>query len=542
MTLAINTGHEAHGRHKDRGAWAVALPCWLVALLALTLVFADTVAGMTATWIGSATYGHGFLIPIISAYLVWRDRDRLASLEPKPALIAILPLAGLSLIWFVANLVDIALIEQFAFAGMLQMATLAILGWRVCRAIVFPIGFLVFMVPFGEFLVFPLQVLTTDFLVYWLRLIEIPVFRDGIFIHLPTGSFEVAEACAGLRFLIATIVLGVLFAYLFFRDWPRRLVFVGLSLAVPIIANGFRALMIVLIAYWTDHEVAVGVDHLVFGWLFLMIVLVLLFGLGMVMRPRLPDEPKSAIASPQGPNAASHRHATLQTPRSVLIGAAVAAVMVPMLGPAYAAWRALDTDGTDHLALSLPPAIDGWTMGEPTDDWQASYHTAHAQSVVRYLHPTQGAVDVYVAYYAHQRDGRELVNSMNRLVPVPADDPGSRAIPWHRVETTTLTHDIGGEVGDHIPRTLQVVEIRRTSGDRRLVLPFYWVGHTLTQSGIEGKLQQLQAIVSGYGDEAAAIVLSVPIVDEKEPDASALIRFLDTLPALTEHLSTLSTS
>ncbi|NBC32096.1 MAG: exosortase A [Alphaproteobacteria bacterium] len=535
MTTAVNHDRAPALRQAGAAGWQTVLPVWLGALLAVTVVFADTAAGLVSIWINSATFGHGFLIPVISAALIWRDRARLSHLQPRPAPIALGALAGLSVLWFMARLVDVALVEQLAFVGILQAVTLAILGWRVCRAMLFPLAFLVFMVPFGEFLVPPLQVMTTDFIVWWLRLLDIPVFREGIFLHLPGGSFEVAEACAGLRFMIATIVLGVLFAYMFFRDWGRRLLFVGLSLLVPIIANGFRALMIVLIAYWTDHTVAVGVDHILFGWVFLSIVLVLLLGLGLMLRPRLPADPdpdpgsedETADAPPRSNGGGRPAPA-----RAALFGATMAAVLVSAIGPAFAAWRSYDAPAGPEAALRLPDRLAGWQrIPGPPDDWQPHFHGAHAADLARYTGEGGGPVDIFVAWYAHQRQGAELVNHHNRLVPVPAEGAGGDG-PWSRIEARRL--DLGTSSSGL--RTVEAVEVRRWSGERRLVVPLYWVDGDLTQSGVTAKLLQLRAVLSGGHDAAAGVVLSIPLADNEPVDAAALGRVSEALPGLIDGL------
>lgn len=533
MSLAINQGRMSEDIGSERNAWTIALACWLGALLMVTALFYETALSMVQIWINSATFGHGFLIPIISAALIWRDRDTLAALQPKPALIALIPLAALSIGWFVARLVDISLVEQLAYVGILQCVTLAILGWRVVRAMLFPLGFLIFMVPFGEFLVPPLQVYTTDFIVWWLRLLDIPVFREGIFLHLPGGSFEVAEACAGLRFLIATIVLGVLFAYMFFQDWRRRLLFVGLSLLVPIIANGFRALMIVLIAYWTDHEVAVGVDHLVFGWVFLTMVLVLLLGFGLLLRPRLAQDS-------QGPSEASGgddvppppRNGRTAPSRLLVIGVTLAAILVPATGPAFAAWRSQDAPDTSGLALNLPAGFADWRrVADPADDWRPTFSAAHATAMARYREEGEETepVDIFVAWYAHQRQDAELVNSQNRLVPVAPDDPGADSA-WSQVRTVR----IGG--AEAAGPALQASEIRRRGGARRLVVPLYWVDGELTQSGVVAKLLQLRSVLTVRSEAAAGIVLSVPLRENGPRDHRALLAAIEDLPALTEGL------
>src|SRR3546814_20816354 len=92
--------------------------------------------------------------------------------------------------------------------------------------------------------------------VHLLRLTGMPVFLDGYLIQIPTGSFLVAEACSGVRYLLVSVALGVLTAYLFFRSWPRRLLFVALSVAVPIVATGIRAYGIIMLAPLGGYELA----------------------------------------------------------------------------------------------------------------------------------------------------------------------------------------------------------------------------------------------------------------------------------------------
>ncbi len=143
---------------------------------------------------------------------------------------------------------------------------LSVVGWRIFRAMLFPMLYLFFMVPTGEFLVPRLQDFTASFVVLGLQLVNIPVFLDGVFIRIPNGLFEVAEACAGLRFLIANVAFGFLFANLMYRGWRKRIIFVALSFIVPIFANGLRAFGIVMIAHLSDNKLAAGVDHIVYGW------------------------------------------------------------------------------------------------------------------------------------------------------------------------------------------------------------------------------------------------------------------------------------
>src|SRR4029079_4205078 len=129
---------------------------------------------------------------------------------------------------------------------------------------------------------------TADFTVTALRLSGIPVFRVGTFFTIPSGQWSVVEGCSGLRYLIASITVGALFAYLSYQKPWKRILFVVLSVIVPIIANGMRAYMIVMIAHLSDMKLALGIDHLIYGWLFFGIVMLLLFWSGSFGRPPEP--------------------------------------------------------------------------------------------------------------------------------------------------------------------------------------------------------------------------------------------------------------
>src|SRR5205807_5019380 len=162
-----------------------------------------------------------------------------------------------------------------------------------------PLLFLFFLVPFGAFLVPTLQSITVAFAVGGLKLVGIPVFADGILIDIPEGHFEVAEACAGLRFLIASIVFGCFFATIMYHSRVRRSAFVGLSILLPIVANGLRALGLILVAHVEGSGTAIEADHILYGWIFFTLVTLLLIGIGMTFA----ESPQHIAASSAQPPA-----------------------------------------------------------------------------------------------------------------------------------------------------------------------------------------------------------------------------------------------
>ena len=101
----------------------------------------------------------------------------------------------------------------------------------------------------------------------------IPVYRDGLQLVIPSGTWSIIEGCSGIRYLIASLMVGALFAHLNYRSTSRRLMFMLVALVVPIVANWFRAYMIVMIGHLSNNRLAVGVDHLIYGWVFFGVVI-----------------------------------------------------------------------------------------------------------------------------------------------------------------------------------------------------------------------------------------------------------------------------
>jgi len=203
---------------------------WIAALCAVfALVFQYEIRGAVRVWNDSAAYNHCYLVLPLAGALLWMRRDVLATLRPEPSWWPLLLLPAASALWFASALLDIAEGAQLSTVLLFEILLLAVLGWRVFRALMAPLLFLFFLVPFGEFLVPTLQNFTAAFSVHGLKLLGIPVFADGYMIQIPAGKFEVAEACAGLRFLIASIVFGCFFATIVYRSMWRRAIFIALS-------------------------------------------------------------------------------------------------------------------------------------------------------------------------------------------------------------------------------------------------------------------------------------------------------------------------
>src|SRR5262249_25487067 len=160
-------------------------------------------------------------------YLIWRRRHRLARLQPAPAFPALVLLPAFGAVWWLAHALQIAEAEQFALAFAIESVLLAILGWPVVRALLFPFTYGLLMIRPGEFLLGPLKRLATDVPSYLLQLTGIPVFVEGTVIETPVRTLIIAEGCAGLNFLLASLAISLLFADFLYQRWMKRVICVA---------------------------------------------------------------------------------------------------------------------------------------------------------------------------------------------------------------------------------------------------------------------------------------------------------------------------
>ncbi len=280
-------------------------------------------------WNESTAFGHCYLVLPIAGWLAWERRGAWAVLTPRPlpwlAALA-LPLAG---VWFAAERLGIMEGRQLAALGVVWLLAFAVLGLPIGRALAVPLGYLVFLVPFGAFAVPALQDFTARFVDVGLDVLDIPHMVTATLIEIPEGNFRVAEACAGLRFLTAAIAFGALYACVMYRDPWRRVAFIAVCVVVPVLANGARALGIAVLGHIRGSAAAGAVDHVLYGWLFFGLVIVLLLLLGLPFR-----QDSSAVAPPFQPTAplapaTRSRRAAVATVALLLLAAA---------GPAAAGW------------------------------------------------------------------------------------------------------------------------------------------------------------------------------------------------------------
>ena len=410
----------------------------LVFLVVWLLCFAETLWSMVTIWLRSDTYAHGILIFPISLYLIWRKRHHIAASSLTPGFMALPVLFGLVIVWYFANAVAVNVVSQLAVVLMLPVLVWLCCGWQLLKLLRFPLLYLLFAVPMGDNLVPWLQDITADITVAALQLTQIPVYRDGLYLSTPTGLFLVAEACSGIRYLIASVALGTLYAYLTYTSRIKQFLFCIAAVIIPVIANGVRAYGIVLIASLTDMKHAVGVDHLIYGWLFFGIVIFIMFFLGGFFADKQQPQPVKGSAS------------ITRAPLPLLFSGVLVMLMPLLVNLVIPPLAQQPFFSTKYLEQSLIPVNGSIVLPQFSD--------SSAQLAGTWQHDNH-KIWFYAAFYQHT-DDKKLVSWHNQ--------PFQQA-SWTPANSQRRQLQLGKQ-----NLTIQEIDLRASNGQKRLL--WYWYG------------------------------------------------------------------
>jgi exosortase A len=505
----------------------------------VALVYADTFVSLAAGW-SYQDYSHGMLVFPISAYLVWRLQSSLGSLDLRPWPWGIAVMFALVMIWLLSNIVGVQAAEHLAAVLLIPAAIATCLGLPIVRCALFPLLFLVAAVPMWDALIPPLMAITADVSAWLLRVFGVPVYREGQFLSLPGGDFEVADVCSGLRSLVSGVTIALLFSYLTFRSSSKRALFVAFAAVSLIAVNGLRAFIVMYVASATDLRWLAGTDHIYFGWILFAILIAILFWVGSRYSDRFDDAPRDAAPTsttrgagawplalilglvmlaitaqpfrrdianvwwvlPAGavllwavsrfmsvPAAWAVAGATSSVTRGRLEAgstAVVAAAVAVLIGGPLVLNRPLSDAATAPRALTLPVGSCG--PAEPlVGVWRPEWQSPDVTVAGSYRCGNE-IVNVSIAGYWTQAQGRELVSDQNRFFP----DNWRQFVTINRSQFETAR-------GHTAVREVHV------AGPGRGALIWYWyvVGDQTATDPVAVKLSQaLELVTSGRTDGA----------------------------------------
>jgi exosortase D (VPLPA-CTERM-specific) len=501
---------------------------WILALIAVPLAavaFHEALLELVKRWTTQEEYSHGFLIPVVTAWLLWTRRDALLASIGRPAWTGTVLILLAMVIHVIGALSAIFILSQLAFIIALLGIVLAVGGFSLLRAAFFPIIFLIFAIPLPYFidanLSLQLQLISSQLGVFFIRLFQIPVYLDGNVIDLGTYKLQVVEACSGLRYLFPLLSLSFLTAYLFHAPiWQRVLVLFS-SIPITIAMNGFRIGMVgVTVDRW-GPRMAEGALHFFEGWIiFIASALFLTLEVYLLARVsgrrffeafRLPaDAIRSSTEAKSEPAGRAPLYASM-----LLIGATVLTALLisnrteitPDRGR-FVTFPAIIGEWHGHASLLEPEVEHGLAL----EDYILSDYSKSDGKII----------NLYVAYYASQRTGE---SPHSPVVCIPGDG-------WSITKLERTSY------GAEHPLNRAIIE---RNGSKQLV--YYWYEERGRRIASEywSKWYLLSDVITKNRSDGALVRLITTISpSELEHDADKRLQLFmhDLLPRLGGYLPT----
>lgn len=491
-------------------AWRVAGPLVVMLLLLMLVLYQPTILYLMSLWgqLAIGEYAHGYLVLAISGYLIFCNRQRLLVLAPCPEPWALVGVVAVSLLWMVSVLVDVQMLQAVGLLMMVLVIVWAALGSQVIRVLALPILFISFAIPVWFPLSPVLQNLTADGVFWVIRLLGVPALRQDNMIVLPAGTMAIEEACSGLRYLLAALTLGTLYAYMNYSSLRARLIVVLVSAGSAVLANLLRVFIVVYLGYTTDMQHALVKDHLSLGWYLFggLVVMLLVFDAYLNRRQPLADS--------------GGLHAPHETPPSMVCRKGLLYYFVFMAGssllvslaPAVVYQINHQLAGqSEKQAPGLPIEAAGWIrhIGDK-DDWLPVYHGAVNQKQ-RYQ-KNNDEIALYIGYYPVQVQGKELINELNHI---------NNKKVWRTVYPRAHVLDTGEQ---------QVLEQLLVNGVRKQRLVWYWyniAGNTTTNK-YEAKVLQTLGLLAGE-PWAFVVAVATPVDNGTEAARQVLKDFTQSI-------------
>jgi len=467
-------------------------------ILIVPALFYQTTFAMAEVWWINETFTHGFLVIPATLWLIWGRKAHLSKLYPSPEPLALIITFLISCLWLISALVDVKVVMQLSMISIVLTLIWAILGRKIFFYLLFPLLFLYFAVPLGESLIPILMDFTAHTTVQLVKLTGVPVYQDGLNFILPTGNWSVAEECSGVRYLIATLTIGVVYSYLNYASLNKRLIFIAFTIIVPILANSLRAFIIVMLGHFSGMTIATGADHLVYGWIFFGFIIFIMIFVGSFWRDSKIEFDNKAPA-PDTHQLQSHTMSYLTISLVVIFCFQIlfyqAQTQIPQLAanaiPAtdhYGPWRQRPISSTAWKPIFQQPDL---TLSDT--------YTSN-----------QGHVQLDIGYFHTQSDGSETVSRGNKLV-----NPYGGT--WKIISSSVVVTD--------------KFSVRETAifnaNIKLLTWQWYRVGKFQTYNPYIAKIYEAyMRLISGRTD-GAYITLSTPLDEDKNSARNRLSSFFD---------------
>lgn len=478
---------------------------------AILVAFREQAMLVRQAWDTLPSHEHGYVVLVVVAYLLWTKLPLLRGEAAVPSWKGFVALVGMAVIAMLGELVTVAAVVQFSIVLMMIAAVWAVAGDRIFRRVFGPLVFLLFAVPFGQEVLPVLMTWTADATVVALRYSGVPVYQEGRNFIIPSGQWSVVEACGGIRYLLTSIFIGAVFAYLTYTKWQKRVLFMLWATFMPLVANWVRAYVIVMVAHFTANQWGLGLSHIALGWVIFGVAIFASFAVGM--RWRDPEPARIPVGARGG------------APMPAVFGATLLAVAIPF--GAHLAVQSMQAPVTAQVPVlrfdalaSLPAGVSPENAIRPTYQGAAALHQA--------TYDFKGQpVDVSVAFYRNQTQGGELVSIFNQIEP-------TKKWIWS-------ISRMAGRESPNVPSVRLDGYVKQ--GTYAAVYHFYWVNGMTTTSDIVSKVLEALSRLRGRGDDSAAVAITMYSHDSVEAANKKVAAFAEAyLPGILADLERASAS
>jgi exosortase A len=483
----------------------------------LLFVFRADWLAMYEIWIGNETFSHGLLIIPISFWLIWKQRAALPGLIGQGSIFGLLLFAAGCVGWLLGKLAEANVVAQFGVVTMLVSLFPIAFGLKLSWKLAFPILFLFFMVPAGEFIESKLMIYTADAIVVALNWTGIAVFRENMHLTLPTGKWSVVEACSGLRYLIASIVLACLFCYLYYKTWTKRILFVSVCIALSILANWVRAYTVVLVGHFSDMKYGTGDDHIYYGWVFFGIVMFGIFWIGL----KFGDKDYGPWITATTQEVAVRQSNTMNIVLLLLAVSLVFGVLQWLQGSKIT--EAISSGQFDSQVVQKMRA-QGF---ESIQEGELLVNPRFMNPNALYAGKQGWSESGFSAYFANQKNRSQMISNTNYFIQ--SGDFKNKVLS---------TKSVPVKVANDITK-INEQTVLKPDQSKVLVYTWYCVRGRCSSSPYAAKAWMAFSMLTGKGDHSTANMFIVPLGDKEsvptERSIKLLENFVDITGSFTEH-------
>ena len=506
-------------------------------MLLAVLLYHETAAAMWALWTSknNPTYSHGPLLMLVSIYLLYSDwRKNGDHLKLNLSYVGVIGVVGSSLLWFLASLGSVQIIQMLSFVALLTFLFIGVLGFQQAKPYLFPIVLMVGALPVWE--VFgPYLQANSAIMAGWLTSHTIhPSIREGMLIHIPAGSFEVETGCSGIAYFIVSIIISLLFVHGHPMSIWRRLMFVLSAMLIAIVSNVIRVYIIVLSGELTNMQsYFIKEEHVSLGWVIFFIgISIYLWQAGrflpkpIVQNSSMLDEgdtTKLGIESADGLVVAEfqQRAGENDTEKQPVLTAAPRWMLVTLLlitamflGPLINGAFLHDSNKAIAYEIQFPDRLGSWNRTKYQDSYHPTLQRGDAIEEANYVGAEASQnIFVLVNYFYRQHQGAEAVSDMNHL---------SDKQNWVVVGSTILHPDVPGF------GKLKETSLVARNGAKKLTWFWYETNNIRTSSNWVAKLQNILGILRG-SPSIRVVVLATDVISNEVDARNKLKDFIEKM-------------